>query len=198
MSELVFRDFKGNSSNLTNGLRPRSKVFVYKGLQGPMDVDLTNINNEIDKANIQFIKEHIGASQEEYNLELTRNWTRNTGRGENTFIASKLHELKLLNNEIADFILKYLDRIYWLEKGANFNTDRDQSSKKNPVDLREILELILPTVRDLQKIFRSIIETKYPSVLSTRTLQNDINRYMVDINERTGLELDKLDKRTKK
>ena len=81
---------------------------------------------------------------------------------------------------------------------TSFNTNGDNGSRKNPVNLRDILQLILPTVSDLKKIFRNILETKYPSVLTTKTLQNDINRYMVDVNERTGLELDKLDKKRKK
>ena len=135
MSELVLREFRGNTSNLTNGVALGSKVFYY--------VDGTD---NVDKANIDFIKEHIGASQEEYNLELTKNWTKNTGRGENTFIAEKLNELKTLNNELAKFILQYLDRIYWLQKGNDlnktiFDTNQDIGSRKNHVNLREILQL---------------------------------------------------------
>jgi hypothetical protein len=122
MSELVLREFEGNTSNITNGVLKGSKVFIY-----------INGNDNVDKANIDFIKEHIGASQEEYNLELTKNWTKNTGRGENTFIAEKLNELKTLNNELAKFILQYLDRIYWLQKGndvrqTNFNTNGDNGN----------------------------------------------------------------------
>jgi hypothetical protein len=75
MSELVLREFEGNTSNITNGVLKVSKVFIY-----------INGNDNVDKANIDFIKEHIGTSQEEYNLELKKIWTRNRGRGENSFV----------------------------------------------------------------------------------------------------------------
>ena len=81
------------------------------------------------------------------------------------------------------------------KKGEYFNTEYNHTSVKSTMNIEEILKVILPAADNLRKILKVEIERKYPSVLTTKTLQNDINRYMADVDERTGGQLKKLNKR---
>jgi hypothetical protein len=85
--------------------------------------------------------------------------------------------------------------MYWKKKGEYFDSQYDHTSIKSTMNIEEILKVILPAANDLRKILKVEIERKYPSVLTTKTLQNDINRYMADVDERTGGQLKKLNKR---
>jgi hypothetical protein len=85
--------------------------------------------------------------------------------------------------------------MYWKKKEEYFNTEYDHTSIKSTMNIEDILKVILPAANDLRKILKVEIERKYPSVLTTKTLQNDINRYMADVDERTGGQLKKLNKR---
>ena len=74
MSQLTYRKFNGNSSNITNGLPSNAYLFIYNSL-GNEGTDL------VDLANLNFIKYHTGAAAEEEDLQMTIDWTRNSGRG---------------------------------------------------------------------------------------------------------------------
>ena len=110
MSQLVFSHFKGDSSGLINGVKPNTLVFMYNGKKSDGTYD------SVDQANIDFIKYQIDAAQEEEDMNQAVDWSKSNGRGKNIFLEKKFEELKNLNIEICDFILKNLNRLYWREK----------------------------------------------------------------------------------
>ena len=195
MSELLFEKFKGDSKGYINGVYRDTPVFIYKGNEktGIIDEKLTDLN-PVDRANIDFIKYKIGASEEEQNMQNTIDWVKNSGKGENKFLEKKFLELRKLNNEISDFILKNLNRMYWREKDKNFGTSNDNTSIRSTLDLQKIINVIIPAAQELQKILKIEIDKKYPSVLASKALQNDINQYNLDIVEKTGGRLGRLKK----
>ena len=194
MSELVFQKFKGDSSDFINGVFKDTPVFFYKGsTNGIIDEKLTGFD-PIDKANIDFIKYRINAAQEEEDMNNTIQWTKNSGKGQNKFLEDKFLELRKLNNEICDFILKNLNRMYWRVKHPNLGSLSDTKSVRSTLDIKKILDVIVPAAEELQKILKLEIDKKYPSVLAAKALQNDINSYNLDIVEKTGGRLGKLKK----
>ena len=196
MSELVFTKFMGNSSDYINGVYTDTPVFIYTGpSNGVIDEKLTNFkDNNVDKANIEFIKYRINAAQEEEDMQNTIDWTKNSGKGENKFLELKFLELRKLNNEICDFILKNLNRMYWRIKDPNLGKKSDVTSVRSTLDIKKILDVIVPAAQELQKILKLEIDKKYPSILASKALQNDINSYNLDIVEKTGGRLGKLKK----
>ena len=196
MSELVFTKFEGDSSKFINGVNKNTPVFIYYGPKnGIIDENLTDFkDNNVDKANIEFIKYKIKAAQEEEDMQNTIDWTKNSGKGQNKFLEDKFKELRKLNNEICDFILKNLNRMYWRSKDINFGKGNDYTSVRSTLDIKKILDVIIPAAEELQKILKLEIDKKYPSVLAAKALQNDINSYNLDIVEKTGGRLGKLKK----
>jgi len=122
----------------------------------------------------------------------TIEWTKSSGSGKNKFLEDKFLELRKLNNEIADFILRNLNRMYWRNKDINLGQKTDTKSIRSTLDIKKILDVIVPAAEALQKILKLEIDKKYPSVLAAKALQNDIDSYNLDINQKTGGRLGKL------
>ena len=149
MSELVYSIFKGDSSGYINGVNKGTPVFIYKGAKkGVIDEKLTDFD-DVDKSNIEFIKYRINAAQEEEDMNNTIDWTKNSGKGENKFLEAKFLELRKLNNEICDFILKNLNRMYWREKDKNLGELSDSKSVRSTLDIKKILDVIVPAAEGL-------------------------------------------------
>ena len=188
MSQLLFSQFKGDSSSKINGVSQNSVVFLYNGRKSDGTFD------SVDTANIDFIKYQINAAQEEEDLESAVQWTQNNGKGKNIFLEKKFDELKLLNIEICDFILKNLNRLYWREKDKDLGKSSDKTSVRSTLDIKNALGVIIPAAKDLQNILKIEIDRKYPSVLATKALEHDININNIELIQRTGGKIGKLKK----
>ena len=84
--------------------------------------------------------------------------------------------------------------MYWREKDNRLGEASDTKSVRSTLDIKKILDVIVPAAEELQKILKLEIDKKYPSILASKALQNDINSYNLDIVEKTGGRLGKLKK----
>lgn len=197
MSQLVFHKFKGNSVGLVNGVFKNAFVFIYNGPTNGIITD--NVDNdyqdEIDKNNMLYIKFKIGAMKEENDLEMTQDWVKNRNKGDNKFLNEKFSQIKILNNETAHFILKYLDRMYWRNKGGNgkqFNTQNDNLSTRSTFDIDDMIEIIVPAAKDLKKILRKELDNKYPNVLIDKVIEDNVQAENLKQSQKTGGKLGKI------
>ena len=84
--------------------------------------------------------------------------------------------------------------MYWRVKDEKLGQKSDETSVRSTLDIKKILDVIIPAAEELQKILKLEIDKKYPSILAAKALQNDINQYNLDIVEKTGGRLGKLKK----
>ena len=141
---------------------------------------------------MQYIKFKIGAIKEEYDLEMTQDWVKNRNKGDNKFLNDKFKEIKILNNETAHFILKYLDRMYWRKKDDYFNTTFDKTSVRSTFDIDDMIDIIVPAAKDLKKILRKELDNKYPNVLIDKVIEDNVQAENLKQIQKTGGKLGKI------
>ena len=111
MSELnLFKWDKAKTATLINSVPLITPVFVY----GKSTANPDNFLDDYDIPNEFFVKRMLGLDEEEQFYEDTQGYLHGIDKYKVDSITNKrIAEIKTLNQEIIEFILKNLHKLYW-------------------------------------------------------------------------------------
>ena len=208
MSELVLTPLKTASKdqNKAGSVTTSQPVFWYTLTfkDGKIDKTTGGDNKDADLANINYVRNALGMSKQEYAYEMTETVTKSnndkTDKKKVDYITTKKNELISYNNELAHTVLTLLHRTMWRE----WKTPDDKGAAQegecylSTVDINEAFQMITSAVSGLRDALNDILEMKYPSAISTKMVSDSIAMRKLQIKQTTGTELEKLNKKVAK
>ena len=164
MSELTLIKWDNVKGAESNSVPKGTMVFVYdKNLTGGNKHPETNAANEF------FIKRQIGLDEEEQAFEDTNDYLEGIGKkNEKSITFKRIKEIKEINQEITEFILDNLQKLYW----------RDFSKGViSTIDPNKALQLIIPAATDFRKVLVQSIDKKYRKDLTLANVKNMVESH---------------------
>jgi len=168
MTDLIKTKHGKDSSKWVNGVGENEKVFIF--IDG---------KSEHEKGNINVLKEMIGISEEENDIQNTLDY--GTGiKKPNNYLELKFTEIKFLNNELCEFLLKTLHRLYWRNFKGNA-VEGDVDNRRSGIRLQKALKDVVEPSKHLRKVFDLLLEIKYPTKLVTAGIKYDISAHKLEL-----------------
>lgn len=200
MSELVLAPLLHPSETPTNAgaVTAHQPVFWYTSTFKNGTITHTENKNACE-ANVNYVKNALGMWKQEYGYEMTETVTKanneKIGAGKTDYITTKKEELKIYNNELAHNVLTLLHRAMWRQ----WETPKDKCKCYLwTVDINEAFEIITGAISGLRSALNDILEMKYPSAVSTKMITDSLAMRKLQIQQKSGTELEKLNKKVKK
>ena len=200
MSELVLTAWKEDKKpNFINSVPKGTMVFIYgRATKEQKEVELLDKSKikikianllETDAANEFFIKNQLGLTEEEQAFEDTQGYLEGIGKKNDDSITNKrINEIKLINANIVQFILKNLHKLYW----------RDYANGViSTMDPNKAVELIIPAASKFREALIEGVNKKYNQGLSVANVKNLKETHDVDIKQRLGENVPKIKKSKK-
>ena len=186
MSELNLYKWQGDKNNKVNSVPKNTPVFVYgKAIDRAAD-----FKDEYDEPNEFFVKRMLGLDEEEQFYEDTQGYLQGINKNNAQSITNKrIDEIKDLNKEIVEFILKNLNKLYWRDY------DTGVISTINP---NKALDLIVPAADEFRRILIEAVDKKYNRGLSVANVKNIKEEHDLDTRQRLGENIPNLKKGKKK
>ena len=189
MSELVLIKWTSEKNkDFVNSVPKGTLVFSY-GKEVKKNGDGVNKNIETDAANEFFIKYQLGLTEEEQAFEDTQGYLEGIGKKDDNSITNKrITEIKAINKEIVEFILKNLHKLYWrdYEKGVISTMDPNKA-----------VDLLIPPASQFRNALIEGVNKKYNQGLSVANVKNLKESHDVDIKQRLGDNVPKIKKSKK-
>lgn len=187
MSELIlFKWDKDKDIRYVNSVRKNTLVFIY----GKSTANAANYLEGYDLPNEDFIKRMLGLDEEEQFYEDTQGYLEGIGKKNDKSITSlRIKEITDLNNEIVEFILKNLHKLYW----RDFTTGVISTINPN-----KALDLIIPAAVEFRKVLIESVDKKYNRGLSVANVKNIKENHDLDTRQRLGENIPNIGKNKKK
>ena len=134
--------------------------------------------SEYDEPNEFFVKRMLGLDEEEQFYEDTQGYLDGIGKKNDQSITSKrIAEITTLNQEIIEFILTNLHKLYWRDY------DTGVISTINP---NKALDLIVPAAVEFRRVLIEAVDRKYNRGLSVANVKNIKEEHDLDTRQRLG------------
>ena len=181
MSDLTLIKWdKAKDENISNSVPKGTLVFIY------VEDEKNNLRKEANEANKFFIKRQLGLDEEEQAFDDTNDYLDGIGKNKSSITTNRIKEIKNINNDITNFILKNLHKLYWrdFDKGVI-----------STIDPNKALELIIPAAVEFRKVLIQSVDKKYRKDLTVASVKNIVESHDLETKQALGKNLKNIKKK---